>query len=122
MKTIQWVKAFTGLVFALLAVGCGGEKSPAETGRVDYLRACSTCHGPEGQGVGKLGNSLVGNEWIASKSDDELVAFLKVGRTPSDPENKTGVLMPPKGLDPRLTDEDLKGIVLFMRTWSPQAP
>lgn len=106
-------------LLALLVSACGGEKSPVESGRIDYLRACSSCHGPDGQGLGKLGNSLRDNEFVRSKTDEELVRFLKVGRAPGDPDSKTGVLMPPKGLDPRLSDEDLKGIVLFIRTWYP---
>ena len=106
-------------LLVLLLAACGGEKSPAERGRVDYLRACSSCHGPEGKGLGNLGNPLHDNDFLRSKSDEELVRFLKVGRAPGHPDNKTGVLMPPKGLDPRLTDEDLMGIVLFLRTWYP---
>lgn len=109
-------------LLALLIPACDGERTPVEEGRIDYLRACSSCHGPEGQGIGKLGNPLRDNEFIRTKSDEELVAFLKVGRAPGDPESKTGVLMPPKGMDPRLTDEDLTGIVQFIRTWDSGEP
>jgi mono/diheme cytochrome c family protein len=107
------------LVLVLLFAACGGGKTPVERGRIDYLRACSSCHGPEGQGMGKLGNRLRRNEFVRTKTDEELVGFLKVGRRPGDPDNKSGILMPPRGLDPRLSDEDLKGIVLFLRTWTP---
>lgn len=118
-------------VLALLLVGsvllsaCGGEaKSPEETAmneaRTNYLRTCAMCHGPQGQGVGGLGNSLVGTEFMRATSDEEMTQFLKVGRMPNDPANTTGMLMPPRGADPSLTDEDLKNLVLYMRTFSAQ--
>lgn len=106
------------IVLALAVAACG-ERTPIEMAHIDYLRTCSLCHGAQGQGMGNLGNSLVDNDFIRSRSDDELVAFIKRGRAPSDPDNRSGVAMPPKGGDPRLTDEDLHHIVLLLRQWSP---
>ena len=54
--------------------------------------------------------------WYLGKTDDELVAFIKVGRDPSDPLNTTGVAMPPKAGNPALTDDDLYDVVAFVRT------
>lgn len=110
---------------AVLLSACGGEaKSPEEAAmaeaRTNYLRTCAMCHGPQGQGIGSLGNSLVGTEFMRGNNDEELVQFLKVGRMPNDPASTTGMLMPPRGADPSLTDEDLKNIVLYMRTFSAQ--
>lgn len=105
---------------AALALGaCGGEKTPLEKGRIDYLRTCATCHGARGEGMGQLGNRLRDNEFVRERSDEELVEFLKVGRAPSDPENESGMPMPPRGGDPRLTDEDLRNVVAFLRGLSP---
>jgi disulfide bond formation protein DsbB len=59
---------------------------------------------------------MTASEFIAGKSDDELVEFLKVGRPPDDPLNTTGVAMLPKGGNPSLTDEDLHNIVAYIRT------
>jgi disulfide bond formation protein DsbB len=59
---------------------------------------------------------MTASEFIADKSDDELIAFIKVGRDPSDPLNTTGVAMPPKGGNPALSDEDLQDIIAFIRT------
>ena len=56
------------------------------------------------------------SQFIASKTDDELVAFIKVGRDPSDPLNTTGVAMPSKGGNPALSDEDFYNIVAYIRT------
>ena len=108
------------IILVLILTGCGGgEKGPMEEARSNYLRACSLCHAADGSGVGNLGNSLIDNEFIRSKSDAELVAFLKAGRAPSDPDNESGMPMPPRGGDPRLTDGDLAGIVALLRTFSP---
>lgn len=104
-------------VLVLLAACGGGEKSPVELGRIDYLRTCALCHGPEGRGAGKLGNPLVGTDYMRTTSDEEVALLVKTGRVPSDPANTTGMLMPPRGADPRLTDEDVKNIVLYVRTF-----
>lgn len=107
------------LVIALTFAACGGESAHLDQARTDFLRACALCHAADGSGAGNLGNSLLDNEFIRTMSDAELVAFLKAGRSPSDPANESGMPMPPRGGDPRLTDDDLAGIVLFLRTLSP---
>lgn len=109
-----------GILVAAVAfvTACGGgEKTPLEKGRIDYLRVCSTCHGPAGQGAGRLGNPINDTEYMRATSNEELVEFLKVGRMPSDAANRSGMLMPPRGGDPRITDQDLENIVLFVRTF-----
>ena len=88
----------------------------AEAGQEAFATTCVACHGPAGEGVPGLGKDMTSSEFIAEKSDDELVAFIKVGRDPSDPLNSTGVAMPPKGGNPALSDEDLQDIVAFIRT------
>lgn len=106
------------VAFALLTLtACGS--TPERAGQTDYLRVCATCHGSEGQGIGILGSPLTTSEMLAW-NDDEIVEFLKKGRMPKDPDNKTGMLMPPRGGDPRLTDEDLQNIVTHMRFLAEQ--
>ncbi len=56
------------------------------------------------------------SQFIAEKTDPELVDFIKAGRGSTDPLNTTGVDMPPKGGNPSLSDEDLADIVSYMRT------
>jgi hypothetical protein len=58
---------------------------------------------------------MVNSEFIRSKSDDELLAFLKVGRAPWDPENTTKVQMPPRGGNPTLDDQKLRDVIAFLR-------
>lgn len=87
-----------------------------EVGKELFKGTCSACHGPEGKGIEGLGKNMTTSEFIAGKTDAELLAFVKVGRDPSDPLNTTGVAMPPKGGNPALDDEDLLNIIAFIRT------
>jgi disulfide bond formation protein DsbB len=88
----------------------------AEKGKQLFVASCSACHGPNGEGVQGLGKDMQHSEFVAGLSDEELLAFLKVGRDMSDPLNTTGVAMPPKGGNPALNDEQLTDIIAFMRS------
>lgn len=118
-KASSW-RAVVGTLFVLgLTVGCGAD---SVGGGVDlaqgeklFRRTCSTCHGMNGQGIGRLGNPLIDNEFVALNSDGTLVQFLIEGRPATHPDNERGVDMPPRGGNPSLTDEDLAAIVAYMR-------
>ncbi len=58
-----------------------------------------------------------GSEFILGKTNDELVAFITVGRMPFDPLNTTGIQIPPRGGNPMLKDDDLLMIVRYLRTF-----
>ena len=88
----------------------------AATGEKNFVSTCSACHGPKGEGIVGLGKDMTTSKFIAGQTDDELVAFIKVGRDPSDPLNTTGVAMPPKGGNPALSEQDLYDIVAHIRT------
>ncbi len=99
------------------------EPAPAQTskgdpvaGQVLFTGTCSACHGPAGEGLPGLGKDMTASEFITGKTDDELLAFIKVGRDPSDPLNTTGVAMPPKGGNPALSDNDLYNVIAYIRT------
>jgi disulfide bond formation protein DsbB len=91
-------------------------RGDAAQGEELFAKTCAACHGPEGKGIEGLGRDMTSSEFIAEKSDEELVEFIKVGRRPGDPLNTTGVDMPPKGGNPSLADDDLYDIVAFIRT------
>ncbi len=44
------------------------------------------------------------------------MAFIEVGRSKSEPENTTGVDMPPKGGNASLDQDDLFDIVAYIRS------
>ncbi|MBE2182858.1 MAG: cytochrome c [Anaerolineae bacterium] len=81
-----------------------------------YAGLCFACHGIRGAGVPGLGKPLVDSEFVDNLSDDELVDFMIVGRSASDPENTTGQAMPARGGNPSLTDEDLFHVVAYIRS------
>ncbi|HSG79158.1 MAG TPA: cytochrome c [Acidimicrobiia bacterium] len=97
-----------------------GEQLSAEdaiaAGAALFARTCSVCHGPEGLGVGGLGKNLVGTDFVQGQTVEELVAFLKVGRSADDPLNTTGIAMMARGGNPNLTDTDLEHIVIFLKS------
>lgn len=110
----------------LLAACGGGAPAPTPTpsvppadpvaGKAAYDKTCIACHGPEGKGVTGLGKDLTTSEFVASKSDADLKAFILTGRPAADPLNTTGVDMPPKGGNPAMTDKDIENIVAFLRS------
>jgi disulfide bond formation protein DsbB len=129
-RTFQMKKTFLPisallLILALAVTACGGAPTeppppPAPAGDPvkgeELFVTCAACHGPQGEGVEGLGKDMTVSEFIADRSDDDLVEFIKVGRAPDDPLNTTGVAMLPKGGNPALSDEDLYDIVAYIRT------
>lgn len=107
-------------VAAVLVAGCGGGGPAIDAatpkGRESFLANCALCHGSEGEGRSRLGKALQDNAFVNGLGDEELLQFLKDGRSSSDPANESGVDMPPKGGNPDLTDEDLMEIVAYLRT------
>lgn len=85
-------------------------------GEAVFASTCATCHGPTGEGIEGLGPALIDNEFLQSMTDAELVAFIEAGRGAADPDNTTGIAMPPKGGNPSLTDQDLVDVVAYLRT------
>lgn len=118
-------KLMTALAVVVLGTGwiaCGGgggggaEGAKVAEGHKLFKGTCATCHGPNGEGMPKLGKNLNDNPFTKGLSDVELVEFLKKGRSAGDPLNERGVDMPPRGGNPLLTDPDLALIVAYMRS------
>lgn len=85
-------------------------------GEVLFASTCTACHGPDAMGIENLGKKLADSEFVRSMTDEELVRFIQVGRPADDPDNMTGVAMPPQGGNPALSDDDLLDIVTYLRT------
>jgi disulfide bond formation protein DsbB len=132
MKTSTLYRAVPALAIAIaLAVAaCGGGESESSdgassgggssgdsaAGEETYSGTCASCHGPDAKGLPNLGKDLTTSALVKDSTDDELVAFIVKGRSADDPENTSGVAMPPKGGNPALSEEDLAGVVAYLRT------
>jgi mono/diheme cytochrome c family protein len=136
MKQRTTVLAMLVIVLVVLA-GCGADDDPppaeptaqpttvapqpapagdATSGQQFFLASCSACHGPNGQGVVGLGKDMTKSEFIAGLSDTELRDFIRRGRPIDDPLNTTGVMMPPSGGNPALSDAQLMDIIAYIRS------
>ena len=85
-------------------------------GKATYDTLCIACHGADGIGVEGLGKPFTASEFLAQVPDEEFVEFIKTGRDISDPENTTGIAMPPKSGNPALNEEQMIDIVAYVRT------
>jgi disulfide bond formation protein DsbB len=118
-------------VLALVLAACGGDSGgdgssgtdapagsvgDASAGQEIFDTTCVACHGADAKGLPGLGRDLTSNAFIAENSDDEMVAFLEVGRPADHPDNENGVQMPPKGGNPALSDDDLYDVVAYLNT------
>ncbi len=90
-------------------------KGNSVQGKQYFMQTCAACHGQDAKGLPKLGKDLITSQFVAEKTDEGLLAYVKEGRLPSDPLNTTGVAMPPKGGNPSLTDEQIMDIIAYMR-------
>lgn len=117
----------TAAIVALVGCSGGGSSKPAAggseafgnvaKGQEVYASTCVACHGPDAKGMPGLGKNLAqASDWMKSQSNDQLLEFMKTGRSSGDPENTTKVDMPPKGGNPALSDEDLKDVIAYMRS------
>ena len=77
-----------------------------------YNTQCIACHGPAGSGVEGLGVALVGSEFVATRSTDELVAFFKAGRMPGDPDSVSGRSMPGFAW---VAEDELAGVATYLK-------
>lgn len=84
-------------------------------GKRGYM-SCIACHGKTGSGVKGVGKDLLHSEFVARSSDEDLLAFIKTGRSSDDPANTTGIAMPPKGGNPALKDNQIQDIVTYIRS------
>jgi cytochrome c len=81
-----------------------------------YKSSCSNCHGGDLQGVPGLGNPMAPNTFVVVNSEDELAAFIAVGRPADDPDNSMGISMPGRGGNPALDEQDLVDVAAYLKS------
>lgn len=106
---------------AAQAVAVALDPAKVKAGETGFQTICSACHGFNAMGIPGLGKTLIGSEFVNSQTDDQLVAFLIVGRAVTDPLNTTGVMMPARGGNPNFTDDKLAEIVAYIRSLNQAA-
>ena len=129
MKRTKWLLFLATL--ALVVAACGYSDTSSDTtaapsggedvggaahGQELFKGTCAACHGQNAEGIDGLGTDMHNNEFIQSQSNADLIVFLAVGRSTTDPDNTTGVDMPAKGGNSSLTETDLADIVDYLRT------
>ncbi|MCC7488380.1 MAG: MFS transporter [Gammaproteobacteria bacterium] len=72
-----------------------------------FAQYCSACHGAGAEGVPGLGVNLHQSAFVRGQDLDGLKRFLRAGRDPSSPENRTGRAMPAFGWLPDATLDEL---------------
>ena len=99
-----------------MAVHANHDPATIARGGQLFRESCAACHGIDARGVANLGNQLAGSDFVNGKTDAELLAVIRKGRDLNDPENTTGLVMPPSGGRPDLSDEDLLAVIAFIRS------
>jgi hypothetical protein len=61
------------------------------------------------------------SRFVAEQTDDRLLGFVKTGRAPKDPTNRTGMYMPPRGGNNQLDDAGILDIIAHLRNIQAQA-
>jgi mono/diheme cytochrome c family protein len=82
-----------------------------------FEQNCVACHGADAKGVEGLGVNLIESGFVAKKSESELVAFLKQGRLPDDPDSRTHRPMPSFSW---VAESDLQAIASFLKSAAPK--
>jgi len=110
------VAAASTTPFATLSLTpAAGSTGSIAHGEQIYLQSCAACHGLDGMGVANLGNQLRGSDFFATNTDEQLLAMIRAGRELNDPANTSGLVMPPSGGRPDLSDADILAIIQFLR-------
>ena len=73
------------------------------------------CHGNHGQGVTLVGQDLQTSKFVFSRPVAKVVAFIKHGRSATNPANHRHIAMPPFGGNAKLTNQNLYDIVAYLR-------
>lgn len=88
----------------------------ADAGEEVFTATCAACHGADAEGIEGVGKPLADSEYVADTSSADLVIVVTDGRSVDDPLNTTGIIMPPKGGNPALTDEDIHDVVAYIKS------
>jgi cytochrome c553 len=103
-----------GLILGLALLVVTAVCATAEDAKTLYEKGCAKCHGDDGKGQTTMGKKLEAKDYTDAKVQDALkdeaaIKAIKEGLKSAD-GSKT-LMKPAEGL----TDEDIKGLVKYMR-------
>lgn len=99
------------VVITLAASAAVADTSTAERGKKLYTQYCLACHGADGAGTMPGVSDLTDPAGVLAKSDAVLLRSLLDGvQRPGAP-----LVMPPKGGNPALTEQDMRRVLTYIR-------
>lgn len=104
----------SGLLPSVARPATVAPSTPIELGQQLFRQTCAVCHGADARGG--IGKNLVTSAFLRGLTDQQAVDFIKVGRGVDDPANTTRIVMPPRGGNSALGDEQLQAIVVYLRS------
>lgn len=105
------------------AIRVGVPAAALSRGEKVYARTCVACHGPQGDGIPRLGKPLRNSAFVQGATDEELIDLIVRGRAVTDPLNTTHTPMPPRAGFDTLTRLDIRDVVSYLRAiQQPGAP
>jgi cytochrome c553 len=110
-KLIEIMKRILMLGIAIMAVSALSAR--AADAKETYEKDCAKCHGKDGKGKTKMGEKYNAKDYTDAKVQEELkdeAAIKAIKEGYKDKEGKQ-VMKPTEGL----SDEDIKGLVAYMR-------
>ena len=103
------------LVLGIAAMTVAALSARAEDAKTTYDNSCAKCHGAEGKGDTKIGQKLGVKDFTDAKVQADMkddAAFKAIKEGVKDKDDKT-VMKPAEGL----SDDDIKGLVAYMRAF-----
>ena len=107
------MKKLLALSIAVLATAA--LSAQAEDAKALYEKDCTKCHGADGKGQTKMGQKLGAKDYTDAKVQTEMkddVAIKAIKEGLKDKDDKT-LMKPAAGL----SDDDIKGLVNYVRTF-----
>ena len=105
------MKKLIPIIVTLLAVPA--LSATAADAKALYEKDCAKCHGADGKGETKMGKKAGAKDYTSAKVQEELKDDAAVKAIKEGYKDKDGkvVMKPAEGL----SDEDIKGLVAYMR-------